>query len=49
MSKVSKSKFIRTLSESKNVFASEEKVIVLSFVKIVAFLLRHLVFLVQFQ
>ena len=38
---MSKSKFIRTLSESKNIFALEQKVIVLSFVKIVAFLLGY--------
>ena len=39
--KVSKSKSIRTLSESKNIFALEQKIIVLSFVKNIAFLLRH--------
>ena len=38
-----KSKFIHTPSESKNIFALEQKVIVLSFVKNVAFLLGHLV------
>ena len=38
---MSKSKFIHTLSESKSVFASEQKAIVLSFVKNVAFLLGH--------
>ena len=41
---MSKSKFIRTLSESKTIFASKQKVIVLSFVKIVAFLLGHPVY-----
>ena len=34
-------KFIHTLSESKNIFVSEQKAIVLSFVKNVAFLLGH--------
>ena len=38
---MSKSKFIHTLSESKNIFASEQKAIILSAVKYVAFLLRH--------
>ena len=36
-----KSKFIDTLSESKNIFSLEQKDIVLSFVKNVAFLLGH--------
>ena len=36
-----KSKFIQTLSESKNTFALEQKAVVLSFVKNVAFLLGH--------
>ena len=35
---MSKSKFIHTLSESKNTFALEKKAIILSFVKNVAFL-----------
>ena len=34
---MSKSKFIHTLSESKNTFALEQKTIILSFVKNVAF------------
>ena len=38
---MSKSKFVRTLPESKKIFALEQKVIVLSFVKIVAFLLGN--------
>ena len=38
---MSKSKFIRTLSESRNIFALEQKAIALSFVKNVAFLLGH--------
>ena len=36
-----KSKFPRTLSESGNIFALEQKAIALSFVKNVAFLLGH--------
>ena len=40
---MSKSKFIHTLSESKNIFALEQKAIVLSFVKNVAFFLGHVV------
>ena len=40
---MSKSKFIHTLSETKNTFALEQKAIVVSFVKNVAFLLGHLV------
>ena len=36
-----KSKFIHILSESKNIFALEQKAVVLSFVKNVAFLLGH--------
>ena len=39
--KASKSKFIHTLSEYKNIFALEQRVIVLSFTKNVAFLLGH--------
>ena len=42
---MSKSKFIHTLSESKNIFVLEQKAIVLSFVKNVASLLGHTVFL----
>ena len=42
---MSKFKFIRTLLESKNTFALEQKVIVLSFVKIVAFLLGDPVYI----
>ena len=38
---MSKSKFIYTLSESKNTSALEQNVIVVSFVKNVAFLLGH--------
>ena len=38
---MSQSKFIHTLSESKNIFALEQKAIVLNFVKNVAFLLGH--------
>ena len=38
---MSKSKFIHTLSESNNTFALEQKAIVVSFVKYVAFLLGH--------
>ena len=34
---MSKSKFIRTLSESRNIFALKQKAIALSFVKNVAF------------
>ena len=41
---MSESKFICTLSKSKNIFALEQKVIVLSFAKIVAFLLEHPVY-----
>ena len=41
---MSKSKFIHTLSESKNTFALEQKAIVVRFVKNVAFLLGHQVF-----
>ena len=40
---MSRSKFIHTLSESKNTFALEQNAIVLSVVKNVAFLLGHLV------
>ena len=39
--KVSKPTFIHTLSESKNILALEQKAIVLSFVKYVAFLLGY--------
>ena len=39
--KVSKPKFIHTLSESKNIFALEQKAIVFSFVKYVSFLFGH--------
>ena len=42
--KVSKFKFLHTLSESKSLYAIEQKTIVSCFVKIVAFLLGHLVF-----
>ena len=38
---MSKSKFIHTLSEHENVFTLEQRAIVLSFVKNVAFLLGH--------
>ena len=38
---MSKSKYIDSLSESKNIFALEQKDVVLSFVKNVAFLLGH--------
>ena len=38
---MSKSEFIRTQSESRNIFALEKKAIALSFVKNVAFLLGH--------
>ena len=38
---MSKSKLIHTLSESENIFASEQRAIVLSFVKNVVFLLGH--------
>ena len=38
---MSESKFIHTLSGSKNMFASEQKTIALSFVKKVAFLLGY--------
>ena len=38
---MSQSKLIHTLSESKNIFASERKAIVLSFLKNIAFLLGH--------
>ena len=38
---MSKSEFIRTLSESGNIFALEQNAIALSFVKNVAFLLGH--------
>ena len=41
--KVSKFMFMHTLSESKSIFAVEQKAIVLCFVKDVAFLLGHLV------
>ena len=40
-SKVSKSKLIHTLFESKSIFAIEQKAIVSCFVKNVAFLLGH--------
>ena len=39
--KVSKSKFMHTLLESKSIFAIEQKAIVACFVKNVAFLLGH--------
>ena len=39
--KVSKSKLIHTLSKSENTYALEQKAIILSFVKNVAFLLGH--------
>ena len=42
---MSKSKFIHTLSESKNTSALEQKAIILSFVKNVAFLLGHPVYI----
>ena len=38
---MSKSKFIHTLSEFKNIFALEQKAIALNFVKNIAFLLGH--------
>ena len=41
---MSKSKFIRTLSESKHIFVLDQKIIVLSFVENVAFLLGHPVY-----
>ena len=41
---MSKSKFIHTLLEYKNIFALEQEATVLSFFKTVAFLLRHPVF-----
>ena len=41
---MSKSKSIHTLSESKTIFALEQKAIVLSFVKNVAFLLGNPVY-----
>ena len=41
--KVSKFKFMHTLSESKGIFAIDQKAIVLCFAKNIAFLLRHLV------
>ena len=41
---MSKFKFMHTLSESKSIFATEEKAIVSCFVKNVAFLLGHPVF-----
>ena len=43
--KVSKFKFMHTLSESKSLFAIEQKAIVSCFVNNVAFLLGHPVFL----
>ena len=43
--KVSKFKFIHTLSESKSIFATEQKAIFSCFVKNVAFLLGHPVYL----
>ena len=42
---MSKSKFIHTLSESKNTFALQQQAIAVSFVKNVAFLLAYLVVL----
>ena len=39
---MSKSKFVHTLSESKNIFALKQKAVFLSFIKNVAFLLGHL-------
>ena len=42
---MSKFKIFHTLSESKNTFALEQKAIILSFVKNVAFLLGHPVYL----
>ena len=42
---MSKSTFIHTLSESKNIFALEQKAIVLSYVTNVAFLLGHPVYI----
>ena len=39
--KVSKFKFMHALSESKSLFAIEQKAVVSCFVKNVAFLLRH--------
>ena len=41
---VLKSKFMHTLSESKSIFAIEQKAITLCFVKNVAFLMGHPVF-----
>ena len=46
---MSKSKLIHTISESKNIFALEQKAIVLSFVKNVAFLLGHLADVFNFE
>ena len=46
--KVSKSKFMHTLSESKSIFVIEQKTIDLCFVKNVAFLLGHAVFISAF-
>ena len=42
---MSNSKFIHTFSESKNTFVLEQKAIILSFVKNVAFLLGHPVYI----
>ena len=42
---MSKSKFIHTLFEAKSIFAIEQKAIVSCFVKNVAFLLGHPVFI----
>ena len=44
---MSKSKFIHTLSKSKNIFALEQKAIVLSYVKNIAFILGHPVYAVH--
>ena len=46
---MSKFKFIHTLSESISIFAIEQKAIVSCFVRNVAFLLGHPVFIVEFE
>ena len=46
---MSKSKFMHTLLESKSILAIEQKAIAACFVKNVAFLLGHRVFLVKDQ
>ena len=45
--KVSKSKFMHTLLESKSIFAIKQKAVVACFVKNVAFLLGHPVYLLS--